>query len=221
MPHYSQKPRGHRLCDQCGAVENPAIAKFRLCGGCLVTQYCSPACQKIHWPVHKTVCHHTSSQLSSAKQVYGESDVARNLRKFTSAYNTLLGWVGFQALQLKRIPSNIRSNALLIELTPRSSSDASRRFSIAATHIIPRTYINDPVVIADIQRREERCRHGGGIGTLVIVIQCGSVSQVMPVEVDAPSRITWDMRDDWLSTLHHCVESGQTEFLPKSTTSRG
>ena len=58
MPHCpASKARGHRLCDQCGAVENPAAAKFRLCGGCvrliyaenfrcglpsfqLVTQYC-------------------------------------------------------------------------------------------------------------------------------------------------------------------------------------
>jgi ribosomal protein S14 len=38
--HYGHKSRGYRLCDQCGSVENPAIAKFRLCGGCMTTQYC-------------------------------------------------------------------------------------------------------------------------------------------------------------------------------------
>lgn len=73
----------------------------------------------------------------------------------------------------------------------------------------------------DILRREERCRHGGGIGTLIVIIQCGGVSQVMPVEVDAPSKITWDIRDDWAAVLQHFVESGRTDFKPISTTSRG
>ena len=94
-------------------------------------------------------------------------------------------------------------------------------FSIASTHIVPRTYIRDPLVIADIQRREERCRHSGGIGTLVVIIQCGGVSQVMPVEVDPPAKITWDTREDWASVLAHFVESGRMDFKPISTTSRG
>jgi ribosomal protein S14 len=38
--HFASKSRGYRLCDQCGAVENPAVLKFRLCGGCMMTQYC-------------------------------------------------------------------------------------------------------------------------------------------------------------------------------------
>lgn len=49
MPYYSQpaaanyntppaqyhKARGFRVCDQCGKVENPAVPRFRLCGGCV------------------------------------------------------------------------------------------------------------------------------------------------------------------------------------------
>jgi hypothetical protein len=95
------------------------------------------------------------------------------------------------------------------------------RFSVTATHVVPRTYIRDPLVIADIKRREERCRHSGGIGTLVVIIQCGSTSQVMPVEVDPPAKITWDSRDDWANVLSHFVESGRTDFKPISTTPRG
>lgn len=34
------KSRGHRLCDTCGKVETPQTGRFRLCGGCMVTQYC-------------------------------------------------------------------------------------------------------------------------------------------------------------------------------------
>ena len=77
---------------------------------------------------------------------------------------------------------------------------------------------NDPLVGEDILRREDRCRKSGGIGCAVILIQCGEISQVMPVEVDSPSRISWDMRDDWSEVLRHFVESGRTDFKPISTT---
>lgn len=96
-----------------------------------------------------------------------------------------------------------------------------RSFSVTSTHIVPWQYIRDPLVMTDIQRREERCRASGGVGTIVIILQCGSVSQVMPVEVDPPSKITWDEREDWESVLRHFVEEGRTDFKPISTTSRG
>ncbi|OBZ66262.1 hypothetical protein A0H81_13765 [Grifola frondosa] len=154
----------------------------------MTTNYCSPECQKMHWPSHKTICHHTSAKISAAKVpgpgVIDESLVT-SLRKFCSSHQSLLEWTGFQALQLKRIPSNIRQNALLVELTYRPTASSSlRRFSIKNTHIVPRT-------------------------------------QVMPVEVDSPSRISWDSRDDWGDVLRHFVDSGRTDFKPISTTSRG
>jgi hypothetical protein len=99
--------------------------------------------------------------------------------------------------------------------------EAYRRFSIASTRIVPRTCIPDPLVVEDIQRREERCRRNGGIGTLVVILQCGDISQVMPVEVDPPAKITWDERDDWLDVLVKFVSSGRTDFKPISTTQYG
>ncbi|TFY82383.1 hypothetical protein EWM64_g1628, partial [Hericium alpestre] len=100
---------------------------------------------------------------------------------------------------------------------------AVTRFVISGTHVVPRTYVTsrDPLVAADIQRREERCRRAGGIGTAVVLIQCGGISQVMPVEVDPPSKITWDAREDWADVLTHFVASGRTDFKPISTTARG
>jgi len=220
-PLHSQRQRGYRICDNCQTEETSAV-KFRLCSGCMTTQYCSHDCQKLHWSEHKAICQHTVSQLKQAAPNAGpDENIARNLRKFTSAHNALLGWAGFQALQLKRIPANIRQSALLIELGYRNHPESHRRFSIASTHIVPRTYVRDPLVIADIQRREERCRHNGGLGALIVIIQCGATSQVMPVEVDPPSKITWDSRDDWAQVLSHFVESGRTDFKPISTTSRG
>ena len=91
----------------------------------------SQECQKSHWASHKKICQHTSGQISASKQnamAAGISeDVVKGLRKFTSAHSTLLGWAGFQALQLKRMPSNIRQQALLVELNYRPSSDSLRR----------------------------------------------------------------------------------------------
>lgn len=96
-------------------------------------------------------------------------------------------------------------------------------FSVKATHVVPRAYVtdNDPLVGEDIRRREERCRKSGGIGTAVIIIQCGEVSQVMPVEVDAPGKISWDARADWEDVLRHFVDAARTDFKPISTTARG
>lgn len=34
-PSRHHKERGARLCDACGAVENPTVRQFRLCGGCV------------------------------------------------------------------------------------------------------------------------------------------------------------------------------------------
>jgi hypothetical protein len=73
----------------------------------------------------------------------------------------------------------------------------------------------------EIHKRETRCRQNGGLGAAVVIIQCGEVSQVMPVEVDPPSKITWDLRNDWADVLRHFVDAGRTDFKPISSTARG
>ena len=188
--------------------------------------------------------------MSSAKQqpAGGQYDenVVKHLRKFTSAHEELLNWVVFQALQLKRVPANVRQQALIVELDyhPNAPDSLHRyanpvvlmgisqfaytiyswfSFTIKGTHVVPRTYVTgaDANVAADIQRRDDRCRRNGGIGAAVVSIQCGGLSQVMPVEVDPPSQITWDSRDDWSEVARHFVNSGRTDFKPISTSSRG
>jgi len=62
---------------------------------------------------------HSSAIVSRSSTDLPTPDLAKHLRKFTSAHSTLLGWAGFQALELKRMPSNIRKWALLIELSWR------------------------------------------------------------------------------------------------------
>ena len=118
---------------------------------------------------------------------------------------------------MRRSVSNLFSSQLFLSLFTIS------RFSVAGTHLVQRSYITsrDPLVAADIERREERCRRNGGIGCAVVLIQCGAVSQVMPVEVDPPSKISWDTREDWSEVLQHFVSSGRTDFKPISTSARG
>jgi hypothetical protein len=218
--HTSTKPRGYRMCDHCRATETPNNPPFKLCSGCMITQYCSPECQKAHWPSHKAICQHTQAQMRQ-QAAQPDENLLKNLRKFTSAHSSLLGWAGFQALQLKRLPANVRQSALLVQLSPHSHPESHRRFSVVGTQVVPRTYIRDPVVVADIQSREDRCRQNGGIGAAVVIIQCGGVSQVMPIEVDPPAKISWDSRTDWADVLRHFVDSGRTDFKPISTTPKG
>lgn len=36
---YDTRPRGHRVCDNCGITESQQV-QLKLCGQCKVTQYC-------------------------------------------------------------------------------------------------------------------------------------------------------------------------------------
>ncbi|KIY69846.1 hypothetical protein CYLTODRAFT_392936 [Cylindrobasidium torrendii FP15055 ss-10] len=206
MSGSSSRHRGHRQCDQCGNVEEADGPQFQTCGGCLMAQYCSSTCQRLQWPSHKAVCTYTRNARNA-----DESGVTRSLRKFTSAFEPLLGWAGFQALQLKRVPSNIRQQALLLDLAPNDRS--KYRFAVQGARLVPRTYVSDAPVVEEIQRREERCRQSGGLGVCLIVLQCGELAtQVMPVELDRQCSIIWEHDDNWYKTLTTCVENGLTAF---------
>ncbi|GJJ09531.1 hypothetical protein Clacol_003754 [Clathrus columnatus] len=156
-----------------------------------------------------------SRETSAHRSEVLPADLYKHLRKFTSTHSTLLAWAGFQALELKRVPSNIRKSALLVELTWRGGSDPGRRFEVASTHLVSLSILaSDPVVCADIQRREDRSRRSGGIGTAVILLQCGRISQVMPVEVDSPAKVTWSTITEWEDLLCRWIDCGTGPFEP-------
>lgn len=94
---------------------------------------------------------------------------------------SLLSWHGEVVVTLV---AGISYKPLNIWFCPHVSPLA--RFEVASTHLVPLSILSsDPVVCADIQRREDRSRRSGGIGTAVVLLQCNRISQVMPVEVES------------------------------------
>jgi len=112
------------------------------------------------------------------------------------------------------MPANIRNYALRIQLSYRNSPDSARRFGVASAELVPRSALDktDPLIVEDVMRREQRCRRAGGIGVAVVILSCGLVSQVMPVEVDPPAKIGWDTRDDWEQVMRMYMDAGRGDF---------
>lgn len=46
----------HRTCNGCGEVNHPDKPKFRVCGRCKWSYYCSEECQRQNWSIHKYNC---------------------------------------------------------------------------------------------------------------------------------------------------------------------
>lgn len=224
----------------------------------MTTQYCSQDCQKAHWAAHKAICQHTVAQqqpsqypssshhASSPQHAYnpshsqyggsgeggyggeGYEETVKALRKYTSTHTALLGWAGFQALRLKKVPANIRHSVLVINLTQSSQSisgvssssprhKSGSKFHVHSTQILPlSTYLTDPLILADIARRSNRSRASGGVGCLIVILKVlgvtggeGEINQVVPVEVDRVEGIQWAERADWESVLREGLESGR------------
>ena len=59
--------------------------------------------------------------------VHRDENIVKSLYTFASAHNALLTWVGYQALQIKRLPANARQNAVLVEVSHQSRPAESSR----------------------------------------------------------------------------------------------
>lgn len=219
---------GHRQCDNCGYAESTLSGRaLSICAGCKFVAYCSKECQRAHWNSHKGVCRLTAATIGASRAQgsqgagqYPTPNMAKYLRKFCSTHASLLAWVAYQALDLKHVPGNIRTKSVLIEIAYEPS--APLRFSLRGTHFVPRTYLSqyaDPLIVEDVHRREERSRRAGGIGCAVVLLQCGNMAEVMPVEVDHPAKLTaWEVREDWEEVLEWYVSSGRGDFTPPLVT---
>ena len=56
---------GTKLCAACG-VSPSGNTKLLACSGCHAARYCSPACQRSHWKVHKPGCKAAAALKASA-----------------------------------------------------------------------------------------------------------------------------------------------------------
>jgi len=228
VPQRQSPQRGHRECDNCGKTETALTGRFSLCAQCKIVQYCSKDCQRSHWASHKAVCQVTAQTVArvqheaqSNKEDYPSDQLPKYLRKFCSHHASLLAWVAYQALELRRMPANIRSKSLLIEI--EFDPSAPQRFKLVDTHFVPRSYLSqyaDPTIVNDVSRRESRCRAAGGIGTAVVLLQCRAMCEVMPVEIDSPARLAdWEVREDWEEILEWYIMAGRSDFKPPVSTS--
>jgi len=62
------------LTFSCHTCKLPEASEriLRVCGGCKVTLYCSPECQRVDWPRHKRTCPALAVFMSCARQVKKE-----------------------------------------------------------------------------------------------------------------------------------------------------
>lgn len=231
--NYHSLPQRHphvqrttRVCDSCGAVERNGCDRFRICGGCLCAVYCSENCQKMVWNSHRPTCRFNAAQMALAEQqgsdLYGDSKLSQHLRKFVSRHEELIQWAAVQALEIKRAPFNMTQKALVIVLDHRPHPKSLLQFTVKQAQTTPLDTLlrdSEPTLLSELQQREARSRARGGLGALVVIVQCGGIIQVVPVEV--PCHLTWDSRDDWEPTLRKFVSEGRTDFKPISTTSHG
>lgn len=61
----SQNP-GSQTCSHC---HEPSAVKLKVCSRCKTAAYCSAACQKAHWRVHKELCAHVAQKIKGKKQL--------------------------------------------------------------------------------------------------------------------------------------------------------
>lgn len=141
--------------------------------------------------------------------------MAKRLRVFVTVKQTLLVWTAWQALQLRQHPSNLREKLVLIELDYEPKN--TLKFTFKRSFIMPRSYLAqhaDPLIVADVQRRDERCLRSGGVGTALVLLQCGALAEVMPIEMDQERVFqAWDIRDDWEDILQYFITSDR-QFAP-------
>ncbi|KAN0130528.1 hypothetical protein V8E53_011614 [Lactarius tabidus] len=118
-----------------------APSSHSACAEGMTTNYCSLERQKKYWPSHKAICQHTIALVAATKQQPLSADFPDENIAPTPLYAA--------ALQFRRVPSNVRQSALLVELAIRPSGDAQRQFTITSTHIVTS---REPLVAADVQR---------------------------------------------------------------------
>ncbi|CAL1716952.1 unnamed protein product [Somion occarium] len=164
-------------CNVSTVGGNPV--KFFTCAGCKCEFYCSKACQKEHWPIHKVRCKQTQEEISRLKRVNPavmRSDVTpaqmyEELPSFRKHFDMAIFACGINALrsQLGDNPKKWHTYYLLIQLRRLVGdlSDRPRwaRFAVARVHVRPATDLgirSFKSLIGNVIIQQDRDSNNGG-----------------------------------------------------------
>ncbi|KAJ7731241.1 hypothetical protein B0H16DRAFT_1427548 [Mycena metata] len=105
-------------CQYCYKSKGSGVT-LRSCAACEVDMYCSKACQKAAWKVHKTKCalNRKTNALPAQRM-----DALKALRTFTSKHRPTIAEGGLRALNVFADPARAERDILLIAVRPRADS---------------------------------------------------------------------------------------------------
>ena len=142
------------------------LAPMELCGACRAARYCSEACQRRHWPVHKLEC-------ATKKQIMSDAGFAANraaARRICDALPRLL-----QAHLEGKAPGSKREATFRLMVR-----EAMSRGSVQVFH-----FYGDPVALGSAA---EQC--------ILDACSCPSVSASVEVVPPAELMSSWKSRGD-------------------------
>lgn len=107
------------MCSACGIQPTKETGNFKQCSACKTVHYCSPACQRRHWPDHKPQCNHNQATKTSIKEHIATSSIAFDVKAYKKWRETRRG--PFGALFAKCIPrSSAETTCLIVDVVPDS-----------------------------------------------------------------------------------------------------
>ncbi|KAA1472262.1 hypothetical protein DENSPDRAFT_170703 [Dentipellis sp. KUC8613] len=124
-------------CYNCDARPVHGVVKFFRCSACQVT-YCSPACQKEHWPSHRPSC----------KIFEGYNALALELTGNPRGWKDFLSWISFHyaafanaaiaAMDLSENPGLHEHFALVVNAVyaDRPSDPVQKRFDLKSVTVV-------------------------------------------------------------------------------------
>lgn len=106
-----------QLCSACGIQPTKTSGNFKQCSACKTVHYCSPACQRSHWPEHKPHCNHNRAATANLKEHIATSSADFDIKAYKKWRETRRA--PFGALFAISIPrSSAETMCLIVDIVP-------------------------------------------------------------------------------------------------------